>query len=66
MMQEAKEIFCKLFKPGHVDHQVDAITESNRQVFLETARSAKRSRDLYRKNGVTFQIMIGAVGDKHD
>lgn len=66
MMREAKEIFCKLFKPGHVDSQVDAISQANQQIFADTARAAKKARDLYRRNGVTLQIMVGAGADKHD
>lgn len=60
------EAIHKLFFPSYTDKKVERITAANEKVFIDTARAARRHRDLLRRNGVTLQIMVAAVGDKHD
>jgi predicted sulfurtransferase len=54
----------KLFTQKATDQRVDAIYEDVTHKLEDTAKVAKRHRDLLQKNGVTLRIYIATGGDK--
>lgn len=56
----------KILFPSYTDSIVDPMTEDAQREFRATAKVAKSHRDLFKRNGVTLQIMVGAGADKHD
>lgn len=57
--------FFRLFT-HETDRQVHAIVEPVREQLKDTAKIAKKQRDLLRKDGVTMQIVIAAGGVRHE